>query len=363
MGESRLPMPSAGTAGDVSLQLAAALIGNGTLPERLTRAIAAVGDAAGVGGIAIADTAGQILASRGALSGLTGDDPRVSTCIAARTTTAISDELLAMPVEADGRRQATVIACRGADIDTAPLGACVPILGLALALHTAETSRTQFRRHALRAQEEERARIARELHDGIGQALTALLVGLRTLESMLPDEAGCSPARDLARHLGATAINTLEEIGRLARGLRPRVLDDVGLAAALERHVAELNRTHEARTLLLVSGLRGERLPRALETTIYRLIQEALNNVAKHARATTASVIVERRGDEVLVIVEDDGRGMRARTGSDETPSSHLGMLGLRERVALFDGTVEIESTPGLGTTIYARLPLPRGGP
>ena len=218
----------------------------------------------------------------------------------------------------------------------------------------ADSLRTRFIEQAIVAQEDERRRISRELHDEIGQALTSLLIGLKNLESMVEgDEA----ARESAQKLRDIASNTLDEVGRLARGLRPAVLDDLGLAPAVKHQAEEFARAHGIMTDVHVIGLDEDRLPATVEITLYRILQEALTNVIKHADASLASVVLERRGAEVRLIVEDNGKGIEETTSpKDGRPG--LGVQGIRERVALLRGEVTIESTANAGTTLHVHIPL-----
>jgi len=220
-----------------------------------------------------------------------------------------------------------------------------------------EQARQQLFRQLVTAQEEERRHIARELHDQLGQMLTGLILGLKALQDSVPP--GDSIAERVAQ-FQAMAVQIGQEVRSLAVQLRPTVLDDLGLEVALSRYVEQWSAQAHVAVDLHASGLDGERLPLAVETTLYRLVQEALTNVLKHARASEVSVIVERHSDEARLIVEDDGVGFGAPlppTSPDTLPS--LGLLGMQERVALLNGTLTIESAPGSGTTIFARIPLP----
>ncbi len=214
--------------------------------------------------------------------------------------------------------------------------------------------RTRLLDQVMAAQEEERRRLARELHDETGQALMSLLLGLHTIESAPILET----ARAQARQFRQVAARTLDEIRRLAMGLRPSVLDDLGLVAALERYATEYTKAHGILLDLHVQGLETPRLPPAIETSLYRILQEALTNVAKHARATLVSIVLERRAGWVQAIVEDNGCGFDVEaTLRSPGAANHLGLHSMRERVALVNGTIEIESTPGNGTTLYIRVP------
>jgi signal transduction histidine kinase len=212
--------------------------------------------------------------------------------------------------------------------------------------------RAQYVSGVIAAQEEERKRIARELHDGTGQLLTSLLLGLRALEDA-PDQAEVGQRiEDLRKMVG----HTLQEVRNLALQLRPSALDDLGLPAALEHYVADCCRHYGLKIELTTHGLEAFRLSPEVETALYRMVQEALTNVARHAQAQTASVILERRGGEMIMIVEDNGRGFDpAAVSQDE---HRLGLYGIRERAELLGGKLTIESGPGQGTSLFVTLPM-----
>jgi two-component system, NarL family, sensor histidine kinase UhpB len=202
----------------------------------------------------------------------------------------------------------------------------------------------------LQAQEEERHRVARELHDEAAQALTSLLVRLRLLErSETPEDA-----RKHVHQLRALTAAALEEVRRVALELRPTILDDLGLEAAIAWRVDELNSMGGSVATLKVEGLE-ERLPRDIELVLYRVAQEALSNIARHASAQHASVLLARRGDSISLEVSDDGSGFDLRTAEGVIPSG-LGLPGIRERLALVGGNLSIDTRPGHGTRIVARL-------
>ena len=209
-------------------------------------------------------------------------------------------------------------------------------------------------RRVVEAQELERSRLARELHDETGQALTSILLGLKAIRSAESEDAAVeaeSEVRDLV-------VQALQDVRRLAVELRPTALDDFGLVPALERLVE----TFESRTGIdtqLEATLSTRRLPAESETVLYRVVQEALTNVIKHAGARHVSVVVASRNAGVTAVVEDDGRGF----SRDEVRQDALGVVGMRERLALVGGTLEVESTAGAGTTIAAHVPLPQDGP
>jgi signal transduction histidine kinase len=198
-------------------------------------------------------------------------------------------------------------------------------------------------------QEVERRRLARELHDETGQALTSILLGLRGV-----DEAASSPATKKAvSDLRELVVTTLQDVRRLAVQLRPTALDDFGLVAALERLVqtfAEMTGVE----VDLEPRLGAERLPPEVETTLYRLVQEALTNVVKHAEARHVSILLARREGSVVAVIEDDGLGF----DPDARDGDGVGLLGMQERVELYDGRLTVESAPEAGTTLRIEIPL-----
>ncbi len=232
-----------------------------------------------------------------------------------------------------------------------------------LCAHIAQQIRDeQAREHLLQqivtAQEEERRRIARELHDEIGQNLTALILSLKALHDNSTIDAHMT---DHIAQIQAMAVQISEDVRSLAVHLRPSALDDLGLALALSTYIEQWSARAHVAVDLHSSGLDGVRMPLSVETTIYRLVQESLTNVRKHAQATEVSVIIERRADEVCLIIEDDGVGFTVPTtpsAPDATPP--LGLIGMTERAVLLGGSLTIESEPGRGTSIFVRIPLPK---
>ncbi len=204
-------------------------------------------------------------------------------------------------------------------------------------------------RRVLEAQELERARLARELHDETGQALTSILLGLKPLEQSASDDetrASIAGVRDLV-------VSTLQDVRRLAVELRPSALDDFGLGTAVERLV-ETFRERSGLQVDLEEQLATERVPGDVETTVYRIVQEALTNVAKHADATRVSILLVQRGASLVAVIEDDGRGFEPSAVTDTS----LGLAGMRERVALVGGRLRIESSANGKTAIVAEIPL-----
>lgn len=217
--------------------------------------------------------------------------------------------------------------------------------------------RSRLLEQIITAQEEERRRIARELHDETGQSLTSLTLGL----SMIAESHDLARAQSNAAELRALAASTLEEVHHLARGLRPSVLDDLGLLPALERHVKEYEAMCGVSVDLHVAGL-DHRLPASIEIAVYRIVQEALTNTAKHAGASVVSVLLERRDGAIHLIVEDDGCGFDAQEVlASGDADRRLGLHGMRERALLLGGSLTIESTPGRGATVFADIPVADG--
>jgi signal transduction histidine kinase len=213
----------------------------------------------------------------------------------------------------------------------------------------------QMSSQVLTAQEEERKRIARELHDDTAQALTSVLVRLRLLERSLEDErlrGGLTELRDLT---GAT----LEGVRRLAIDLRPPMLDDLGLEAALQSLVQDFSQRWLIRATFTSS--RFGRLPAEVELVLFRIVQEALSNVARHANASQVLVRLTRRGRTLRLLVEDDGCGFDVEA-TKHSRESGLGLFGMEERLALVGGALRVESTVGGGTRVSAEVPLPRSG-
>jgi PAS domain S-box-containing protein len=214
-------------------------------------------------------------------------------------------------------------------------------------------ARDALMRQLVAAQEAERQRIARELHDQMGQHIVALSLGIAHLSRMVHEVEGAKPILDqlerAADHLG-------RDVHTLALELRPSALDHLGLSFALTSYAEDV----AARTNLEIDvhchDVGGLGVSGAVQTGLYRIAQEALTNVVKHAHATRASVILEAARDALLLIVEDDGVGLDSDRPSSTVVS--LGLSGMCERAALLGGTLSIESPAGRGTTVYVRVPL-----
>lgn len=205
-------------------------------------------------------------------------------------------------------------------------------------------------RRVLDAQEAERRRLARELHDETGQALTSIILGLKSLEEQVEGE----PAMAAIGELRELVVGTLRDVRQLAVELRPKALDDFGLVPALERLTAAFSEQTGIPVDLQATDS-DERLPQEVETALYRSVQESLTNVVKHARAHSVSVLVSRRGGKVSAVVEDDGQGFEPSSPVD----GGFGLVGMRERLALVGGRLRIESRgDGSGTTIAVEVPV-----
>jgi two-component system CheB/CheR fusion protein len=225
---------------------------------------------------------------------------------------------------------------------------------------TAELTRLSVLRQELlqrlvTAEDHERRRIALELHDSLGQYMSALTLNLgrvQAIESIAPQ------VRMELSYLQRIAAEIDVELDRLTTELRPPTLDDLGLGDALVRYVQEWSAANGITADVIATELEQARLPTAVETTAFRIVQEALTNVRKHAQASQVSVIATQTSEELRIVIEDDGVGFdpeyvaRSRRGGQQ-----LGLVGMSERAVLAGGTVTVESEPGRGTTIYLHIP------
>jgi len=208
----------------------------------------------------------------------------------------------------------------------------------------------------VRAQEEERKRIARELHDETSQALTSLLLSLAMLEKDEQEPA----AQEKIAQVRQIAHQALRAIRNLSIELRPSALDDLGLLPAIHGYVQDYQQRTSIKVELTILGLRG-RYSTEVETALYRIVQEALTNVAKHAHATTVTIDLSEQKQNAYIRIHDNGKGFDASRPT-HLPSSEggLGLMGMRERAALLNGTVDIASVIDQGTTITITVPLQR---
>lgn len=216
----------------------------------------------------------------------------------------------------------------------------------------AEKRRTELLHRLADAQEEERRRLARELHDGMSQYLVALKLEVERMRLGPHDPEQLQRLLELTKEVG-------QETRRIALELRPAALDDLGLKTALVNYVEEWAERSGIDVDFQDTGLDGVRFPRPIETALYRVVQEALTNVLKHARARRVTVILERRDEDVQMIVEDDGRGFDYDAAiAPAGARQRLGLLGMRERVAALGGSLQVETAPGAGASLFIRVPL-----
>ena len=219
--------------------------------------------------------------------------------------------------------------------------------------NASETARRRLMTQLISAETDERRRVARELHDGTGQSLTALLVGLRAIAHM----STRPEVQEAAMRLRDVAAQTIDDVSRLARGLHPAVLDDKGLGAAARRYVDDYMRLNGTRVEFTSGRVDTPRLPPLTAGTLYRIMQEALTNIARHADATKVKVKLTRASSTLGLVVIDNGVGFDVRSPKDDR--SGIGLKSMDERISLLGGTLRIESRPGVGTEIHASLPVP----
>lgn len=218
-----------------------------------------------------------------------------------------------------------------------------------------EESRQRLLERLISAQEDERRSIARELHDETGQAMTSMLLTLRTIE----DAANLEDVQRTARALRQTMAQTMKGIAQLARGLHPSALDDLGLVPAIRHYTREYARLNHLNVNFDTFGMDLVDLPVPVRVTLFRIVQEALTNIVRHAAARTIFIRLDRYQDSVGLAVLDDGRGFDAQSAvASAAPANQLGLFGMRERALVLGGTLEVESVPGRGTTLSVRIPV-----
>jgi len=219
-----------------------------------------------------------------------------------------------------------------------------------------ENLRAELYQRTMRAQEAERHRIARELHDGTGQTLTALGLGLRGLTDTIQKD----PARAIsqANQLQELARGALDELARMVAGLHPPQLDDLGLVSAIRSLGRELSQ-HSELMVDVVNNLHGMDIPPEARIVLFRLAQEALTNTVRHAKATQATIHLEASQDHILMEITDNGQGFDEQQVNQDPHHPKLGLLGMVERAALLGGTCQIQSAPGEGTHCRIVIPLP----
>lgn len=211
--------------------------------------------------------------------------------------------------------------------------------------------RTELLRKIVNTQEDERKRISRDLHDHLGQKLTALSLNLEILKQKCATDELCriiEQAQEMAKEIDL-------ELGFLAWELRPASIDEFGLEVTLKNFALEFSRHFKIPVEFHLRKLRKKRLLPEIEINLYRIAQEALNNIAKHAQATNVNVLLEKPDNHIVLIVEDNGIGFEPQKKA--TKEKGLGLIGMAERAALVGGKIEIESAKGTGTTVYASVP------
>ena len=219
-----------------------------------------------------------------------------------------------------------------------------------------EADRKELLRRIVTLQEDERRRIARELHDQLGQSVSALGIGLGILANPAID---AGQRQQTLERLQQLTVQIDKDMNQLALDLRPTALDDLGLVMAVQYHIERWAEHNGIQIEYQASGFAGMRLPGEIESVVYRVIQEALTNVVKHAEAQRVSVILEQRNSQVSVIVEDNGCGFDLDAlQQSQSARQRLGLLGMQERVALVNGTFTIDTTVGIGTAVFARIPI-----
>jgi PAS domain S-box-containing protein len=240
---------------------------------------------------------------------------------------------------------------------TAELGKAIQALKAEAAERQgAEKAREQLFRMLVTAEEDERRRMSRELHDHMGQYLTALGLELRNLEEMLPQDKNIQKK---LKKLQSFTVNVGQEVHRIAMALRPTALDDLGLSQTLINHLEDVVNATGILVDHYFTGFENISVPAEIETTIYRFVQETLNNITKHSGADRVSLVLSAKPDHVLAIVEDNGKGFSVDKFLEGLGGKHhLGLLGMKERITLLGGDFQIESAEGKGTTVFLRIPL-----
>ena len=217
----------------------------------------------------------------------------------------------------------------------------------------AEKQRAELLQKVVTSQEDERRRIARDIHDQLGQRVTGLRLQIASMADIVGDAVGS----DQMKTLISTAEKLDSDVSFLAWELRPASLDDLGLLQALSEFANEWSHHYQIEVDVIGRGFRSERLSTEAETHFFRIMQEALNNIAKHSEASRVNIILESNSELVTMIIEDNGRGFDRDSQKRLRDNKSLGLLGIKERAMLVGGTCEIESSPGAGTTIYVRAP------
>lgn len=282
------------------------------------------------------------------------------------TTTLGADKIISAPLKIKGRVQGLLVVLGDtlAEADILAIDAFANQVSIALdtaralaEVRAAHEGMRRLTRQIVSVQEEERKRIAQELHDALGQTLTAISFDLAAIDAALSPEQKDAVAEALAEAQALTDYLD-ERVGAMALDLRPAMLDDLGLAATLSWYVNNFVRRHTLSVTMETRGLET-RLPPELETALYRVIQEALTNVSKYAHATAIRIAVARAGDQVTAAIEDNGDGfVLEEVTRREDAARGLGLLGMQERVAALGGAFVIVTAPGQGTRLHIEIPL-----
>jgi signal transduction histidine kinase len=221
-------------------------------------------------------------------------------------------------------------------------------------LRRALEQRTELLTRVISSQESERQRIARELHDHLGQYFAAMLIGLNAAEK---EWSRGDEGRQRLAELKAITSTVSGEVHQLSWELRPTALDDLGLEAAMANYLEKWRERFNS-DVDFIANLQGRRISAPIEITLYRVLQEAMSNIAKHAKAKSVSVILEANASEVRLVVEDDGSGFGQNDSCGSvSPSDGFGLLGIRERLALVGGSLTIETAPNCGAALFCRIP------
>lgn len=222
-------------------------------------------------------------------------------------------------------------------------------------LNSMERQRKRAAASVIQAQEEERKRIARELHDETSQSLTGLVIGIRMVEECVSDTL--PDIKQRLQNIHDLAHSTLNEVHNMAVRLRPSVLDDLGLSAALRSYVKEFSENTGIPVDLQILAM-AERLPPELETVLYRVVQEALTNVARHSGADSCRVTLQRKANRIQGVISDNGRGFDSEAAMLSEKGRGLGLHGMKERIELVGGSLEFDSQTGEGSTIHLEAPI-----
>lgn len=240
------------------------------------------------------------------------------------------------------------------------VGAALQLLSGGLQGVSGKIDEMQFRHQLsmriIKAQEEERLRVAREIHDGPAQSMANVVLRAEICEKLMvvePDKV----KREL-HDLKEMVKESLQEVRKIIFNLRPMVLDDLGVVPTLRRFITELQKRSHISIELVVLGGEDQRLPSAFEVAIFRIVQEALNNMQKHANAKRCVIKLEIMAKRVNISISDDGCGFNPEDLLDQTHQDSFGLLGMRERVELLEGRLRISSVPGKGTEIHVSIPL-----